>query len=201
MSNLDFKQAVKEITQAVDYLKETGSAKVGVIGFCMGGALSLAAAQHSGVASAAPFYGIPSPEICDPTQINIPVEGHFGEDDAMTGFSDKASALALEGQLKKSRNPDAVSVAEGAGKWVCWAIKAQPAEGWVRKGKAGVDMATGMSRRQWMSSVREATCERDAQRSGLEWHCYRRATARPVLRLCLPSGAPTLGSPPLGRIA
>jgi carboxymethylenebutenolidase len=33
---------------------------VGAIGFCMGGALSLAAAQLAGVDCVAPFYGIPA---------------------------------------------------------------------------------------------------------------------------------------------
>lgn len=65
MSNLDFPAAVKELKQAVEYLKSTGATKVGVCGFCMGGALSFAAAQHAGVDAAAPFYGIPDPAICD----------------------------------------------------------------------------------------------------------------------------------------
>ena len=33
--------------------------QVGAVGFCMGGALSVAAAQHAGVDCAAPFYGLP----------------------------------------------------------------------------------------------------------------------------------------------
>lgn len=65
MSNLDFPGAVKELGEAVKYLKSTGATKVGVVGFCMGGALSFAAAQHAGVDAAAPFYGIPDPAICD----------------------------------------------------------------------------------------------------------------------------------------
>jgi carboxymethylenebutenolidase len=65
MSNLDFKAAVGEMTDAVSYLRSSGSPKVGVCGFCMGGALSFAAAQHAGVDCAAPFYGIPDPAICD----------------------------------------------------------------------------------------------------------------------------------------
>jgi carboxymethylenebutenolidase len=65
MNNLDFKAAVGEMTDAVSYLRSTGSPKVGVCGFCMGGALSFAAAQHAGVDCAAPFYGIPDPAICD----------------------------------------------------------------------------------------------------------------------------------------
>ena len=113
MSNLDFPGAVKEITQAVEFLRSSGSSKVGVVGFCMGGALSLAAAQHAGVDCAAPFYGIPAEAICQPEKIAVPVEGHFGEADAMKGFSDKDSALKLEAKLKKS--PAGAQVRPGKG--------------------------------------------------------------------------------------
>lgn len=65
MTNLDFPAAVKELGDAVSYLKASGATKVGVVGFCMGGALTFAAAQHAGVDAAAPFYGIPDPAICD----------------------------------------------------------------------------------------------------------------------------------------
>lgn len=78
MSNLDFKAAVKEMAAAADYLRATGSPRVGAVGFCMGGALAFAAAQHAGVDCAAPFYGIPDPAICTPAEIRVPVQAHFG---------------------------------------------------------------------------------------------------------------------------
>lgn len=65
MTHLDFPAAVKELGEAVSYLKSSGASKVGVVGFCMGGALTFAAAQHAGVHAAAPFYGCPDPAICD----------------------------------------------------------------------------------------------------------------------------------------
>jgi hypothetical protein len=64
MNNLDFKAAVQEVKQAADYLRSTGSGRVGAMGMCMGGALTFAAAQHAGLDAAAPFYGIPDPAIC-----------------------------------------------------------------------------------------------------------------------------------------
>jgi dienelactone hydrolase len=64
MNHLDFKAAVSEVKAAADYLRGSGAAKVGVVGFCMGGALSFAAAQHAGVDCAAPFYGVADPAIC-----------------------------------------------------------------------------------------------------------------------------------------
>ena len=41
------------------------AAQVGVVGFCMGGALTLIAAQHANVAAAAPFYGTPQVHLLD----------------------------------------------------------------------------------------------------------------------------------------
>src|SRR5688500_15546365 len=44
LKNLDWGKATAQITAAVRYLRGQGSAKVGVVGFCMGGALSMIAA-------------------------------------------------------------------------------------------------------------------------------------------------------------
>ena len=60
VDHLDWQGAVKDIIGAVQYLKSTGSPKVAVTGFCMGGGLALAAAANSSdVDCAVPFYGIP----------------------------------------------------------------------------------------------------------------------------------------------
>ncbi|GMH42358.1 hypothetical protein BSKO_10277 [Bryopsis sp. KO-2023] len=48
MGNLDFKAATAELTQSVEYLKSTGSGKVGCVGFCMGGALVLCGPAFGG---------------------------------------------------------------------------------------------------------------------------------------------------------
>jgi carboxymethylenebutenolidase len=66
MSGLDFRAATAEVGAAAAYLRASGAPSVGVVGFCMGGALALAAAQHAGVDAAISFYGIPgSPEVCE----------------------------------------------------------------------------------------------------------------------------------------
>jgi len=68
MGALDFKAAVGEISEACEYLKATGSPKVAIAGFCMGGALTLAAASEGvAVCAAAPFYGIPDARYFDRT--------------------------------------------------------------------------------------------------------------------------------------
>lgn len=78
-----------------------GCKKVGVTGFCMGGALSLAAAAliPEEISATAPFYGIPSSELCDVGKIKIPVQAHFGEKDQVEGFSSAKDAQALAAKL------------------------------------------------------------------------------------------------------
>ena len=75
----------------------SGCKKVGATGFCMGGALALAAAAllPEEISAAAPFYGIPSSDLCDVGKIKAPVQAHFGSKDTLEGFSSPKDAKAL----------------------------------------------------------------------------------------------------------
>jgi len=103
MNNLNFREAVNDIDACALFLKkQVPGRKVGVVGFCMGGALTLAAAALTkSLDAAAPFYGIPPDALCDVSTIKIPVQGHFGDLDGLKGFSDKEAVDVLEGKLKK----------------------------------------------------------------------------------------------------
>eukprot|EP00735_Rhodelphis_limneticus_P001013 TRINITY_DN11559_c0_g1::TRINITY_DN11559_c0_g1_i1::g.21998::m.21998 TRINITY_DN11559_c0_g1::TRINITY_DN11559_c0_g1_i1::g.21998 ORF type:complete len:234 (+),score=74.35,sp/P46209/USF_AQUPY/34.16/2e-29,DLH/PF01738.13/6.7e-48,Abhydrolase_5/PF12695.2/1.2e-09,Abhydrolase_6/PF12697.2/0.00067,Abhydrolase_6/PF12697.2/16,Peptidase_S9/PF00326.16/1.1,Peptidase_S9/PF00326.16/0.0095,BAAT_C/PF08840.6/0.0066,BAAT_C/PF08840.6/6.2,Abhydrolase_3/PF07859.8/1.6,Abhydrolase_3/PF07859.8/0.69,AXE1/PF05448.7/2e+02,AXE1/P len=106
MGNLDWPMAVDDIRGAVKYLRDTGSKKIGITGFCMGGALSLAAGTLvDGIDAAVPFYGIPSGQLADMSAIKVPVQAHFGNKDAHKGFSDPESADKLEAALKTAGVP------------------------------------------------------------------------------------------------
>jgi carboxymethylenebutenolidase len=60
LGGLDFVGAVQDIRGAVLHLKKLGCSKVGITGFCMGGALTVAAAcSFSDADAVVPFYGIP----------------------------------------------------------------------------------------------------------------------------------------------
>jgi carboxymethylenebutenolidase len=60
MQGLDWGRATEEIAGAVRYLREKeGVTRVGVVGFCMGGALTILAATQPGVDAYASFYGFP----------------------------------------------------------------------------------------------------------------------------------------------
>ena len=84
MHGLDFAAAAgQDVGGAVQYLKATGSAKVGVTGFCMGGALTLLAAVHVPEADAAVvWYGYPPLEYIDATRIRAPLMAHWATQDA-----------------------------------------------------------------------------------------------------------------------
>jgi carboxymethylenebutenolidase len=114
-NNLDFKNAVDEIEQICEDLrKDDADRKIGVTGFCMGGALSFATAAlvKKPLAACAPFYGIPSAELCDVAVIpsKTPVQGHFGDLDPLENFSDKASATKLEETLKAASGDKEVEI-------------------------------------------------------------------------------------------
>lgn len=83
MSGLNFGEAAaQDIRGAVQFLK-AGGAKVGVSGYCMGGALTLLTAcnvpeMDAGVV----WYGCPPLEYIDANRIQAPLMGHFATQDA-----------------------------------------------------------------------------------------------------------------------
>ncbi|KAK2649380.1 hypothetical protein Ddye_016869 [Dipteronia dyeriana] len=115
MDGLDWQGAVKDIRASVNWLKENGSRKVGVTGFCMGGALSIASAVLvPEINAVVAFYGVPSSELADPAQAKAPIQAHFGELDSFVGFSDVKAAKALEEKLKASGIPYEVHMYPGS---------------------------------------------------------------------------------------
>jgi len=96
MDGLDFAAAAgQDVRGAVQYLKGTGSAKVGVTGFCMGGALALLAAVNVPEADAVVvWYGFPPLEYVDASRIRAPLMGHWATEDT-------AFPIATVDQLEK----------------------------------------------------------------------------------------------------
>jgi carboxymethylenebutenolidase len=103
MTGLDFAGAThQDIHGAALHLQDISN-KVGVMGFCMGGALTIAAAVHVPAVSAAVcFYGIPPKEFADPAAIRIPFQGHFASHD---DWCTPAMVDALETRLKNLTTP------------------------------------------------------------------------------------------------
>ncbi|MFN2533529.1 MAG: dienelactone hydrolase family protein [Pyrinomonadaceae bacterium] len=85
MMALRIDEAEKDLSGAIDYLKNhdaTSSEKVGTIGFCMGGALSLyAASKNSQVGACIIFYGGHPKVKPDLPNLQAPVLGIYGQRD------------------------------------------------------------------------------------------------------------------------
>lgn len=98
MHGLDFADAASQVVRgAVMHLKQSGSARVGVTGFCMGGALTLLAAVHVPELDAAcVWYGYPPLDYVDAARIHAPLMAHWASQDEFFPIS---GVDALEAKL------------------------------------------------------------------------------------------------------
>ncbi len=82
MGALDFKAATEQAVRgAVQHLAKRGG-KVGLTGFCMGGAVTvIGAARIPELSAAVCFYGIPPESVAGPKDIRVPFQGHFAKHD------------------------------------------------------------------------------------------------------------------------
>jgi carboxymethylenebutenolidase len=98
MTGLNFGEAAsQDVRGAVQFLKGRGG-KVGVTGFCMGGALTLLASTMSPeVDAAVVWYGMPPLEYVDASKIKAPLMAHWATQD---GAFPIAGVDALEAKLK-----------------------------------------------------------------------------------------------------
>jgi carboxymethylenebutenolidase len=107
MSELPADRAARDLAGAVDHLLASSavtSAKVGVIGFCMGGGfvLAMAAQQGDRISAAVPFYGV-GQDAPDYAAITAPIQGHYGEDDAFYPVEQaRAQEAAMKEQTQRS---------------------------------------------------------------------------------------------------
>jgi carboxymethylenebutenolidase len=98
MTGLNFGDAAgQDIRGAVQFLKGR-AAKVGITGFCMGGALTvLSLCNVPELDAGVIWYGLPPLEYVDASKIKVPVQAHWGTQDE---FFTIASVDALEEKLR-----------------------------------------------------------------------------------------------------
>ena len=99
MTSLNFLDATDQIVRgAAQKLRADGSVKVGIAGFCMGGAMAiLGAARVPEFSAGAPFYGLPPAAAAGPADVKIPLQGHFAlHDDWCTPQAVKEFADGLK---------------------------------------------------------------------------------------------------------
>lgn len=82
MTGLDWVGATEQdVRGAVQYLNENDG-RTAVMGFCMGGALTImAAVKIPELDVGVCFYGIPPAEAADPRQVRVPLQCHFASHD------------------------------------------------------------------------------------------------------------------------
>jgi carboxymethylenebutenolidase len=122
MSGLNFGEAAsQDIRGAVQHLK-AGSDKVGVTGFCMGGALTLLTLTMAPEADAGVvWYGYPPLEYVDATKIKVPLLAHWAEQDSAFAISGvdaleeklRGAGVAYEGRRYLAQHAFANETAQG----------------------------------------------------------------------------------------
>lgn len=100
LGGLDWGRAAQELTGAVRHLREVeGVTKVGVIGYCMGGALTIIAATQPGVDAYVAYYGFPPKGAAPLEKITAPGLLFFGEEEQYFSVPD-AQAFAASQRAK-----------------------------------------------------------------------------------------------------
>ena len=118
MTTLPMDRAARDMGGAVDFLLGHAAVhgdKIGVVGYCMGGMLTLVVAAQQGdkIAAAAPYYGAPLGERApDWSGLTAAVRGHFAADD---DFFPPAAIAALETELSGMGKDVVLTIHPGTG--------------------------------------------------------------------------------------
>lgn len=117
MMGLDVPKVAEDLRGAIDFLRarpECSSKKVGTVGFCLGGQLSLYAAcvHPDAVGACVNFYGVHPNVKPDVTKLKAPVLGFFAEKDAFVNaqvVGELSSRLAAAGKAHEFKTYPAVN--------------------------------------------------------------------------------------------
>src|SRR5262245_42261481 len=109
---LNIAQAEKDLTGAARYLAtQSTTAKLGAVGFCMGGQLALfAGGTNPAIGAVVDFYGIHPNVKPDYSRLSAPVLGLFAEKDA---FVTPQTARDVEAAIKGAGKPVAIHIYPG----------------------------------------------------------------------------------------
>jgi carboxymethylenebutenolidase len=100
-NTLDYASAVLDVQGAAKHLKSFAPSKVAVIGFCMGGALTIiAGAKVPEIDAGVCFYGIPPAQAVDPSTLRVPMQFHFATID---DWNNPPAIAKLEESMKRGR--------------------------------------------------------------------------------------------------
>lgn len=104
LNTMDWQHTEQVLRRAAEALRQRKlGTKVGITGFCMGGAVALFfAAKDPEIAACVPFYGIPGDDKADVTKIRGAVLGHYANID---NWCSPDRVNALEKKLKEANVP------------------------------------------------------------------------------------------------
>ncbi len=113
MNSLDFMDATTQTVRgAAQYLGRNG-AKVGLTGFCLGGAVTIiGATKIPELAAGVVFYGIPPEQAAKPADVRIPLQAHFANKDdwctpeLVDGFENTPSSTSSGNRCTIARRPN-----------------------------------------------------------------------------------------------
>ena len=82
MNSLNFLDATDQVVRGAVLLLRSGGVKVGLTGFCLGGAVTvLGACRIAELSAAVCFSGRPPESVAKPADVKVPLQGHFANRD------------------------------------------------------------------------------------------------------------------------
>jgi carboxymethylenebutenolidase len=82
MNSLNFLDATDQTVRGAAQLLKKSGTKVGLTGFCLGGAVTIiGACRIPELAAAVCFYGIPPESVAKPADLKVPLQAHFANTD------------------------------------------------------------------------------------------------------------------------
>jgi carboxymethylenebutenolidase len=82
MGSLDFMDATTQTVRGATQFLAKNGARVGLTGFCLGGAVTIiGATKIPELTAGVVFYGIPPEQAARPADVKIPLQGHFANTD------------------------------------------------------------------------------------------------------------------------
>ncbi len=132
MSSLDFEAETDQVVRGAARHLGSRGVKVGLTGFCMGGAVTVIGAVHvPEIDAAVCFYGLPPESVAAAKDIRVPFQGHFARQDdwctpaAVDDFEKKLAAAGktfeihryggkhafMNSERKEVHDPEAAKVA------------------------------------------------------------------------------------------
>ena len=98
MNSLNFLEATDQVVRGAAQFLKASAAKVGLTGFCLGGAVTiLGACRISEIGAAVCFYGLPPETVAAAKDVKVPLQGHFANRD---DWCTPAAVDKFEAELK-----------------------------------------------------------------------------------------------------